>query len=509
MKSLYIKTALIGFTVLSLSTGCKKFLDQEVPGSLTEQSFYKTDQDATQATTAIYDLMQAHYSSSWGSIYMVKTLLSDESNAGGSGPGDQEQYQRLDDFTFDADNAGVLSAWRMAYGAIFRANKVINNVQPENDLRKRLIAEAKVLRAYNYLDLVSLWGNVPLVVGDIPASEYTTTKRSPKDQVYAQIAKDLQDAINILPVKSNYSSADQFRVSKGTAQALLGKAYLYQQKWADAASQFDAVITSNQYGLEPSIGKAFSRAGEFGRESLFEISYTNLRNYNWGNFPWDWQPESNIHIQLMGPRADFYKKAPADSLIGGWGFITPKKKMYDAYTAAGDVARRTATVMSESELKAAGGDWTTTNAYDYEGYFQRKYGTFSGQTSSSGADVAELNYGTNWRLLRYADVLLMAAEANNKAGNDGKALGYLNQVRQRAATALPALSVSGAALFDAIVKERQLELAFEGFRFIDLVRWGLADQELKSLGFVKGKHELLPIPTQDIRTAGLEQNSGY
>ncbi len=335
MKSIYKKAVIFSLSAMVVSSGCKKFLDQEVPGSLTEQNFYKTDLDATQATTAVYDLMQAHYNSSWISMYMVKTLLSDESNAGGSGPGDQEAYQSLDNFNHDADNGAVLGVWRLAYSSIFRANKVINNTLAESDLRKRLIAEAKVLRAYNYLDLVSLWSDVPLVTGDIPASQWTSTPRSPKAQVYAQIEKDLQDAIAVLPTKSQYSGADAFRATKGFAQALLGKTYLYQQKWAEASAQFETVITSNQYRLEPSIGKTFSRNGEFGVESLFEVDYTNQRNYNWGNLPWDWQPESNIHVQLMGPRSDYYVKAPSDSLLGGWGFNVPKKKLDDAFIAAG------------------------------------------------------------------------------------------------------------------------------------------------------------------------------
>ncbi|MGV3530543.1 MAG: RagB/SusD family nutrient uptake outer membrane protein [Flavisolibacter sp.] len=507
MKRLFIKTALFILAVAVLNSGCKKFLDQEVPGRLTEENFYQTDQDALEATAAIYDLLQAHYNTAWLSMYMVKTMLSDESNAGGSGPGDQEAYQALDDFNHDANNGAVLGVWRLTYATIYRANKVINNVKPDNDLRKRLIAEAKVIRAYHYLDLVSLWGDVPLVIADIPPSQYTSTARSPKDAVYQQIVKDLQEAATDLPNKSAYPANEKYRVSKGTAQALLGKAYLYQEKWNEAATAFETVITSGQFGLEPNIGKTFSKAGEFGVESLFEVSYTAQRNYNWGNFPWDWQPESNIHIQLMGPRSDFYVKAPADSLIGGWGFNTPKKKLYDAFVAAGDVERKKNTVMSEAELKAAGGNWTAPTAWDYEGYFQRKYGTVSTQTSSSGGDVAELNYGNNWRLLRYADVLLMAAEANFRAGNETKARLYLNQVRNR--SQLGNVNASGNALFDAIVKERQLELAFEGFRFIDLVRWGLASQELVSLGFQQGKHERLPIPSQDIRTAGLTQNPGY
>jgi len=496
----------MGLAITFLTSSCQDFLEQEVPGKLSEQEFYNSDEDALQATSAIYDMMQAHYNTAWSSIYIVKTMPSDESNASGSGPGDQPGYQTLDDFNFDAENDMVRWAWRISYNSVYRANKVINNVQPENDLRKRLIAEAKVLRAYNYFELVSLWGDVPLVTADIPASQWSSTPRAPKTEVYALIEKDLQEAIPDLPLKNAYTGGEQFRVAKGTAQALLGKAHLYQQEWSEAAQQFESVITSGQYDLEASVGKVFSQSGEFGKESLFEVSYTNNESYDWGNFPWSGQPESNIHIQLMGPRSDFYVKAPTDSLIGGWGFNSPKAKLYQAFVTTGDVERRKATVMSEAELKAMGGNWTTTNAYEYEGYFQRKYGTYSVQT---GSPVSELNYGTNWRLIRYADVLLMAAEANYRVGAAGetKAREYLNMVRQR--SELTPVAATGPALFDAIVNERFLELAFEGFRYQDLVRWGLAAQELGPLGFQQGKHELLPIPGEDIRTAGLKQNPQY
>jgi starch-binding outer membrane protein, SusD/RagB family len=264
------------------------------------------------------------------------------------------------------------------------------------------------------------------------------------------------------------------------------------------------VITSNQYSLASSVGAAFSRNHEFGPESIFEISYTNGRSYDWGNFPWGGAPESNIHIQLMGPRGDYYTKAPADSLTAGWGFILPKQKLWDAYVAAGDVNRRKQTIMSEVELKAAGGNWTNATAYDYEGFFQRKYGSFTSQT---GTPIGELNYGTNWRHIRYADVLLMAAEAYYRANNEPKARGYINLVRQR--SGLPDISTSGTALFSSIVLERQLELAFEGVRYPDLVRWGLAAQELGPLGFKPNKHELLPIPDYDVRTGSLTQNQGF
>jgi hypothetical protein len=498
----YITVILISF--MMVTSGCKKFLDQEVPGAFAEQDFYKTDEDAIQAVTAIYDMMQAHYNNNWGSLYMVKTLLSDESNAGGSDAGDQPGYQTLDDYNFDATNDKVRDAWRMCYFTIYRANKVINRVEPASDLRKRLIAEAKFLRAYNYFELVSLWGDVPLVLDDIPPAQYTSTGRKPKADVYAQIEKDLNEAITALPLKTTFGGADKFRVSKGAAQALLGKALLYQQKYSDAATQFENVITSNQFSLAPSIGAAFSRNYEHGPESLFEIAYSSTRSYDWGNFPWGAAPESNIHIQLMGPRGDYYTKAPSDSLIGGWGFNLPRQKMWDAFIAAGDVQRRQQTIMSVGELIAGGGNWSNPTAWDYQGFFQRKYGTFTTQT---GGPISELNYGTNWRQIRYSDVLLMAAEAYNKSAGDMKALQYLNMVRQRAG--LSPVSSSGSALFDDIVKERQLELAFEGFRYTDLVRWGKAAQELGSLGFMQNKHGLLPIPDYDVRTAQLTQNPGY
>ncbi len=503
MKKSLIKIAFIFFLITVSAVGCKKFLSNEIPGAYPEEDFYKTDADVTQAVTGVYDMMQAHYNSSWASIYMVKSLLTDESNAGGSDAGDQPGYQTLDDYTHDATNDKVRDSWRMCYYAIFRANKVISRADDLTPLRKRLIAEAKVLRAYNYFELVTLWGDIPLVLADIPPSQFTSTPRAPKADVYKQIEKDLAEASAVLPLKTGYSLTDRFRVSKGTAQSLLGKALLFQQKWAEAGAQFDLVINSGVYSVAPSIAAVFSQQGEFGQESIFEISYASNRSYDWGNFPWGAAPESNIHVQLMGPRGDYYTKAPGDSLAAGWGFIRPKQKMWNAFIADGGVARRNQSIMSQAELIAAGGNWTAPNDRDYEGFFQRKYGSF---TNHTGTPIGELNYGTNWRHIRYSDVLLMAAEAWYRT-DENKARGYMNQIRQKRGVA--DITATGPALFDAIVRERQVELAFEGVRFQDLVRWGKAATELGPLGFVAGKHELLPIPDYDVKTGGLKQNPGY
>ncbi|MGX5820063.1 RagB/SusD family nutrient uptake outer membrane protein [Chitinophaga lutea] len=505
-----LKYTALGMAALLAAAGCSKsFLDQDIPGRAPLDSYYKTDGDALAATYAAYDFLQAEYNWGWGSPLLVRTLPSDESNAGGNGPADQPHYQALDNFTYESQNQGILWVWRVNYYGIYRSNQVINRVKGETDLQKRLIAEAKALRAYYYFELASLWSDVPLVLQELSPADYTKTPRAPIAEVYGQAAKDLTEAIPVLPLKSALGTADRFRFSKGAAQALLGKIYLYQKKWPEAAAAFNDVIVSGQYGLEPNFADVFGRKGNFGLESVLEVAFSSSKGYDWGNFPWGpfRQIESNIHIELMGPREDYYTKSPNDSLLSGWGFNMPKPKLYNAFVAAGDVVRRRQTLMSEAELVAAGGKWTAPDAWDYEGYLQRKYGSFSTQTTEANGAVAALNFATHYKLIRYADVLLMAAEAYYRAGQEGRAREELKKVRLRAG--LPEVSASGAALFNAIVNERFLELAFEGHRFRDLVRWGLAEQELGGLGFKPKKHELFPIPNEDVRVGNLAQNQGY
>jgi tetratricopeptide (TPR) repeat protein len=501
MKNIIQKSCVLMPVLLFLNGCSENFLDTEIPGKLFTEEFYKSDADAMQATTAVYDMMQSETVWGWGSIYMLKTMPSDESNASGASPGDIPGYQTLDKFNFDSENDIILNVWRTIYYTINRANQVINKVQPESELSKRLIAEAKALRAYNYFDLVSLWGDVPLILNDLSASEFTTQERATVTDVYAQIEKDLTEAIPVLPNKEAYSAGDKFRISKGTAQAILGKVYLYQEKWSNAAEQFNEVINSGQYNLEPDFGKIFSHHGEFGQESLLEVSYTDQSGSGRGR-------ENNRYIQLMGIKATHYTMATGDSLAGGgWAFNSPTSKLYDAFVNAGDMVRRRQTLMSVAELRANGGDWSNPDYYDFEGVVRRKYGSFLTETSNANGDSFANNYFTNWRFIRYSDVLLMAAEAYYRMGDEARARIELNKVRERAQ--LPDIDASGNDLFEAIVIERQLELALEGVRYPDLIRWGRAAQELGPLGFTTGKHELLPIPNDDVRSGGITQNPGY
>ncbi len=492
--------------IIMLSACSEDFLQVEPIGKLAESDFYETDQDAMMALIATYDILQWANARDWNSAYFVKTLPSDESNTGGGDAGDQPPYQELNTYTYSSGNPTIAATYQSNYYGIFRANKVINEIDPINDFRKDIIAEAKCLRAYYYFELVSMFGRVPLILTELAPSEYKQPNAE-VSTIYAQIEADLSDAIAELPLKSEYAFEDKFRVSKGTAQALLGKAYLFQEKWQQAADVLSDVIESNEFDLEPEFDKLFLEETEFGIESLFEVSYINTEGYDWGTFQWggNRSMENNIHWQLMGPRGDFFN-AGESSLVGGWGFNYPTERIYQAYVDAGDVIRRNATVMSQEELEAMGGSWTNESAWGYEGYFRVKYGTILSETNTDA--VAELNYGTNLRLLRFADVLLMAAEANYRAGDEDQARIELNKVRERAG--LDDVTTSGADLFTAIVTERNLELAFEGVRFLDLIRWDLGPSVLGTDGFQSGKHELYPIPLEEINNNDLlEQNPGW
>jgi hypothetical protein len=491
---------------VTVFTACKKdWLDVPPIGKLSETDFYKTDEDATSAIMATYDILQWMYARDWNSSYLVKTFPSDESNTGGGDSGDQPPYQELDIFTYSSNNATITAVWQSNYFGIYRANKVINNVLDENDYRKQVIAEAQFLRAYFYMEIVTMFGTGPLILQEPAPSEYAQPFAS-ADAIWAQIETDLKTAMAVLPEKSAYGPGDVFRASKGACQALLGKAYLYQKKWPEAVAEFNKVISSGEYQLQDDFSTLFLQESEYGVESIFEVSYVTTEGYDWGTFQWGGNRamENNITWQLTGPRGDYFQ--PGESgLIGGWGFNYPRQSVYDPYIEEGDVVRRPATLLSKADLQALGGDWTNDEAWGWDGFIRVKYGT---RTDETDAPVGELNYGTNLRLIRFADVLLMAAEANFRAGNAGAAAIELNKVRARAG--LDAIQPTGDAMFQAIVKERQMELAFEGVRFLDLIRWGIAKDVLGQFGYVDGKHNVYPIPADEMRANNqAAQNPGY
>lgn len=504
MKNIY-KIFFVVALIVSLSACKKDFLEVDPIGKMSTELFYQTDEDATMAIMATYDILQWMNARDWNSAYLVKTFPSDESNVGGGDSGDQPPYQELGNYTFGPSNAPITAVWQSCYFGIYRANLVINKVKPETDLRKQIIAEAKFLRAYYYFEVASMFGQGPLILQELAPSEYSQAFVD-RTTIYNQVIVDLNDAIQTLPLKSQYAANDIFRASKGAAQSLLGKTYLYMENWSESAAAFEQVINSNEYQLQEDYSTLFLKESEYGVESIFEVGYASDNGYDWGTFQWGGaRPmENNITWQLTGPRGDYFQ--PGESgLIGGWGFNYPKQALYDVFVAAGDEVRKPASILSLEDLRALGGDWTNEESWGWDGCIRVKYGTRADETSDEDGAVMELNYGTNLRLIRYADVLLMAAEANHKAGNDGKAATYLNQVRERAG-----LGAFTGDIMTAIKTERQLELCFEGVRLLDLIRWGDAPSVLGPLGFVQGKHEVFPIPQDEMRNnSNAVQNPGY
>ena len=312
-------------------------------------------------------------------------------------------------------------------------------------------------------------------------------ERTPVGEVYAQIEKDLIEAIVDLPIQQFQVG----RVTKGAAQGLLGKVYLYQEKFSEAANILEPLV--GLYTLPADPGSVFLVEGENGPESVFEIQHSKESNgWNWG-----WMPQgtegnfSVIHHGIRGYNGPVYSS--------GWSFNVPTQDLVDAFDS-GD-KRKNASVL---DIVA----WADANSaqynegYEHTGYFNNKYIPRAGYSKNT----TELNYENNYRYIRYADVLLMAAEANNRGGiSDSKAQSYLNQVRSRAGVS--SVNETGSALTQAIWDERRLEFAGEGHRFFDLVRTGQAANEIS--GFVAGKHEVFPIPQTEIDISGLTQNPGY
>lgn len=513
-KIIYISGLLL---VLTLAGCGKDFLEVEPFGNLTSENYLKTNKEVYAAMVGIYDEIQYNFSNgSWCSVFFMKNLPADDVLCAGGSPTDQSEYQYIDDFSIGSDNSKIQFIWTHFYRTINACNTITKRVGENPDATaemKQMVAEAKALRAFTYLDLVIMFGGVPLFTENpVDPADFNKPRASVTD-VYTQIEEDLTDAIALLPLKSEYVAADKFRISKGAAQALLGKALLYQKKYSEAAAVFSNLIGSGEYGLEPNFSDNWAYTHEFGIESVFEISYSSIKGYDWGTFGPFWGSNgafNNIEYQLEGPRDAIFDLSNCDlGVVNGWGFNLPSAKIGDLMYSRGETSRLTGTLISEADLIDHGAVITPSD-HDYQGYMRLKYVTRASESGTSG--VMELNYGSNWRIIRYADVLLMAAEAYHFNGQDNLAQIELAKVRNRAGFAGPVIE-TGNDLFNLIVLERQIELAFEGSRYWDLVRWGLANTELSSIGFKTGKHELFPIPLNEVigNTAIQEsdQNPGY
>lgn len=513
-----------------LSFGCSEsFLDYEQRGVQTTASFYKTDAQALEALMAVFDRWQQGVN--WNYLY-THMALSDECYAGGGSRGDNGgQLEELNEYRFTPTTPPINGHYSWLYYCVNRSNILIDNVIADTDNKIMYVAMAKALRGYAYFFLVSLWGDVPLVLHELNSEEYNQP-RTPKAQVYAQIEQDLTEAIAVLKVRSEMPADYQNLISKGAAQSILGKVYLFQEKYDEAAQVFQQVIDSEEYDLYPDYSKILRLETEYGVESVWEVPFVSTMNYasifgaEAGMGGW---------MIMLSPRPEYLPfpvYGAMDLFVFGWGFINPHKELYDAYTDAGDLVRRNASILGPDSLVQLGGEYKTMagfTPYGSDGYIRLKYLPYLSEGAGSNDWARFSNISTNCRMIRYADVLLMAAEANNRKASpdDTKAQTFVNLVRDR--VSLDPVTSTGDVLFEDIKQERKFELAFEGQRYLDLQRWGDAYDALKDqgksvpdgsggflhpdgAGYDLNKNELLPIPeyemTVNTAMAG-QQNPGY
>ncbi|RYU90542.1 RagB/SusD family nutrient uptake outer membrane protein [Mucilaginibacter terrigena] len=502
MNKKYIK--LIGVVMLITTlTACKKWVENNPHDRfvVTDLDYLKSETDYRTMAISVYSPLQ------WlNQAVVVGDIASDNSVAGGESASDVLALQQIDDFTLTSSNSTLYDLWRVAYEGVNRSNYIIkykdkNKAGETVDFtgKDALYGEMHFLRAYYYFTLVKMWGDVPLFTNDrFDYNDAKSLTRAPKAEVYAQIEKDLNDAIAVLPA----TQAQQGRVTKYAAQALLGKVYLYENKFSEAASVLEPVITQGPFSLVSDYASVYLAAGENGPESVFEIQYTNgSPYYNWGGAT---RGQGNYAVQQNGIRG--LNGGGAMPYAAGWSTNLPTQDLADAYSA-GD-QRKAITAFDIEAYKAAHPELNITYQvapYKNTGLYNGKYLPRKGETSGQ----VELNYLNNFRVLRYSEVLLMAAEAINRSGgSDAKAQEYLNRVRARAfGDDLHKITATGDALKQAIWDERRLELAMDGDRFFDLVRTGQAAAKLT--GFKTGKHEVFPIPQEEINVTGLTQNPGY
>ncbi len=483
MKNLYKIFFLFLVSASFLSCG-KKFLEEK-PRTVTLQDLLNSPDGADRMIAAVYNKLYDFglHSFSWIGI---TSIASDDADKG-SDPGDTGvDKDQLDNWTFTPSALSFSEIWLNNFQGIGRATYALKFLPDMNVPDKdRYIGEAKMLRAYFYWNLLRTFGGVPIITKVLESETEieSATNRASAAEVYAYIESDLTDAIAKLPLV--VPPAENGRVSKGAAEALLAKVYLYEKNWAQAKAMCDAVISSNQYSLIADYSKIWREAGEFSPESIWEVNAIGTT------------PNKGIENY-------FVAQAPRGAGGLGWGFNTPSQDLVNAYEP-GDV-RKAATIMFRGETLWDGfvvNVAATNPMYNYKSYVSKTQETFNGD---------DIQSNKNLRIIRFGEVLLIKAEAENELGNILPAQQALDSIRHRAGLASTAANIKDD-LKIAIDKERRVEMAFEHDRMFDLQRTGRAGAVLRALGkaYVDGKHNLFPVPQIEINLSNgkLLQNPGY
>lgn len=493
--------SIVALLMIAFMASCSKdFIEVAPEGKPLEESYYRNEAEATAALIAVYDVTRKN-SGGFENMITMMNAGSDDHFAGGGGATDGAGIQGFSNYTITPITIPA-SFWNDHYQGIFRANILLQklpSVDMSDALKTRFEAESKALRALYYFNLVRMFKNVPLILDPLtPADMYNVLQANPAD-VYTQIELDLVDAIAVLP--ASLPDAEKGRLTKGAAQALLGKIYLYDGKNTQAAAVLAEVNgtpgSPNQYGnyLLANYNDLWVVNNKFNAESLLEVAHASTGSSHWGNWG-SGADEGNTVNVMVGPRGYVKLGSAAPSLPAGWSFNVITQELYNQLN--GD-PRFNATIFDLKALQTSGqADYIA--GYQDTGYFLNKFLPRQADVSTGTGD-AVLNYRQNTYVIRLADTYLMEAEALGGTGTRAQAL--LNAVRARVGLSSVPVSIA------AIKAERRKELAGEGHRFFDLVRWGDAASVLSSRGFVAGKNEIFPIPYKELENTMIQQNPNY
>ncbi|MFT3740169.1 MAG: RagB/SusD family nutrient uptake outer membrane protein [Breznakibacter sp.] len=516
MKKYLIPIAIAGLAF----TSCDDWLSEKVPASTTLDDFFTEGSTAVQAVNAAYVPLMWEYNQTYYPEWFIGDVVSDDALKGGQNINDMSVVFDMENFKTEDNNEFLLDYYRAQYQGIGRCNLVLSEIPAmpldavlTQTLKDRLAGEARFLRAMYYFRLVRLFGGVPKVDFVVPNDGWKQPRAS-AEEIYELIFNDLHEAEKGLWEKDVYASTDMGRATKGAARALMMKAYLAAHRYDSARVVGKRLIDSDKYQLCPKYEDNFTLAGENGPESVFEIQYMNdpTSDYGQGNG----FTRGTFTVILTRSR---------NSQAGGWGFNKPTRNLYDAYEASDP--RRDASIINPSDEQIQN---PAEEIYLGSRYLNRKYAMMD--SNGAYAPLAHQSRGEiNHKEIRYADVLLMYAEACCELSDIDAAKWALEEVRKRAREGndqiLPQFPYGSYAdntvdLQKAIRHERRVELAMEGHRWFDLVRWGVAAETMNSyrdqesdavkqhMGtFVKGKHELFPIPAAEINLNPMEQNNGY
>lgn len=470
---IYIKAILL-LLVTCLYTSCSKdFLDTDPP-NVSIDDYFTSEEDAFFALAACYDVLGWDADNQYQ--FWLGDILGHDSYKGGEGAGDQPWMEPLLRFQYDPNIAELNTPYQQYYVAINRCNRVIENVATmaediiSADTRDKIVAEAKFIRGYFYFELVKMFGQVPLVTTILKPGQYDIPKAS-LTELWALIESDFGDAAEILPVKSEQQVG---RATQGAAQAFLCKAYIYQKKWPEALILANTIIGSTTYELEPVYADNWSLDHENGIESVFEIQFTPSGTGDWGD-----DNEGNVFVIFMRSRNN----------DDGWGFNCPTQKFVDEFESE-DLIRLNATIIFNGEVLWPGTDDEMVADNDFsacvDGYMSQKYQLPRSQQGDMSDDP------NNWIVIRYADVLLWAAEAAAHTGGDWNF--YLQQVRDRVELG----PTPYADPLEAVYHERRVEFGMEGQLLWDIIRQGRGEEVLGEYGFVEGVNNYYPIPQSQI-----------